>query len=87
MKTHLWKYSKIDLNGSYSTLENRVLVIIQIKFQSTVLTMKSLLGFFMLEQIQELLIWLVFGMYIAFIIVENLTFQALLNTFLSILAA
>lgn len=49
--------------------------------------MRGLLGLFVLERIQELLIRLVVGMHIAFIIVENSAFRALLNTFSSTLAA
>lgn len=74
MKAHFWKCSKIDLNGNYSALENRVLVVAQIKSQSAAPAMRGLPGLSMLERIQELLIRLVVGMHIAFIVVENSVF-------------
>lgn len=87
MKAHLWKCSKIDLNGSYSALEDRISVVAQIKSQSAGTTIKGLLGFPVFERIQELLIRLIVGIHIAFIIVENPAFQTLLTMFSSTLAA
>lgn len=87
MKAHLWKCSKIDLNGTHLASEDKISIVAQIKSQSAAPAMRGLLGLFMLERIQELLIWLVVGMHIAFIVVENPAFRALLNTFSSTLAA
>lgn len=46
---------------------------------------KSFLGLTIFKYISELFIILVVGIYIAFIIIKNLVFKALLNMFLSIL--
>ena len=87
MKAHLWKCSKIDLTGSYAGAidDEKSSVLTQVQKQSQ--GGKGLLGLSVFEKIQELLIQLVVGMHIAFIIVENPAFQALLKMFSSTLAA
>lgn len=85
-KAHLWKCSKIDLNGSHSAVEDRASVLSQVQQQSAKMQIKGLLGLSVFERIKELFIRLIVGIHIAFIILENPTFRALLDTFSSTLA-
>lgn len=51
MKAHLWKCSKIDLNGSYSAVEDKVSVLARMQSKSAGMQMKGLLGLFVFERI------------------------------------
>lgn len=62
-------------------------VLTQLRYQSQTLGIKRLLGVSVFEKIEELLIQLVISIHIAFTIVENPAFQALLNMFSSTLAS
>ena len=65
---------------------NKISVLSQVQRQAG-RAPKGLLGLTVYEKIQELLIQLVVGMHIAFIIVENPAFLALLGLFSSTLTA
>ncbi|MCJ1345588.1 hypothetical protein MMC31_003795 [Peltigera leucophlebia] len=88
MKAHLWKCSKIDLTGGYAGAidDDKTSVLTQVQQQGRRVEVKGLLGLSVFEKIQGL-IRLVVGMHIAFSIVENPAFQALLSMFSSTLAA
>lgn len=89
MKGHLWKCSKINLTGGYAGAMNddKPSVLPQVRNQSQVVGVRGLLGLSVFERLEELLIQLVVSMHIAFNIVENPAFRALLSQFSSTLAA